>query len=339
METIQIGSRIPEQLEYWGGFFGEALRPNITREMRSPRKTARNPVARTYYKPILHVFDRRRESLEYIKQNFGGAIREQPQRVSPQDENPWRSLRDDGFYWELSKTNPIFLILTELQPYMISQEELIKVMIDFLIAKQQRVEEYRGSHVHMREEADDREAEEAEFSSRLIKARNNPHHVRLSLSPANIAGVLDASSAISISRAQRVRGYVEYGASVEIHSDNNSILETISKPYSGLIYPVRYANPVVYSEKRFYCSIGRSENIQRLLETTLPYLNLQRRQAEVALKFLDIQQTLTGGSAIEDRRHRRGDMAETLQRYSSPELDLITILREGFYSEIHRLNN
>ena len=40
-----------------------------------------------------------------------------------------------------------------------------------------------------------------------------------------------------------------------------------------------------------------------------------------------------------DRHHHRGPLAAALQENSSPEINLITILRQGFYSEVYKLIN
>ena len=339
VNSVESVNFAPEQWQYWGGFFGEALRPTISREIRQPRETARNPVVRTYYKPRLAVFDRRREYVEYVQQNFGGSVREQPLRKSTPEEGDYNFPGDRGFLWRLANTPSILTLLQEIEPYIISQSELVKIMMEFLSAKQERVSEFQGSNNQISDAADKREEEEAEFSQLLTLARSNRHEVRGPLSSANLAGVLDASGAISITRSQRSRGNVEYGTRVEIHSDNNLLLGTLVEQYGKTTYPIRHGQPVVYSDKRFYLSIGRADDIRSVLESTLPHLNLQRRQAEIALGFLDVQQTLLGGSETKGWRARRGALAEVLEKHSNPSIDMVTMLREGFYSEMYRLNH
>lgn len=329
----------PEQVEYWGGFFGEALRPRIDRAIRQPRPTARNPMTRVYYGPRLQVFERRRDRLDYIERNFGGAVRQQSTTNRAQDILGFSA--EPGFFWILEATTPMLSLLEEVQSYMIAQSESVRVMIDFLSAKQNRLEEYRGlPHDRLRELAERRMEEEAEFYRQFREAQNSRHQLRLPLTPANIAGVLDISGSLSITRDERkTRRGIYYGASVNVHSDNTALLETLADLYNGSIFPIRYGTPPVYSERRFYCDIRRDEEIKKLLETTLPYLNLQRRQAEIALKFINLQQELTVGSETTGWRGRRGDLVQSLQRHSTSSIKLVTMLREGFYSEMYRLNN
>lgn len=317
-----------EQGEYWGGFFGESLRPAIIKDSQQPR---------VYYKPRLYVFDRRITKLDFIKKNFGGITREQTSHIDIDMKEIAQNFSNlgSGFMWTLSKTDSILSLLEELQPYMVSQQELVEIMIHFLSAKQQRREEYRAPKDYRSELADKREAEEGEFLRLFRLARGNRYTIKKPFSPANMAGILDSCSNISIRRSERSRGRTEYSAAMEIHSANVAILEAFGELYSGTIYPIKWSNPPIFSDERFFCGISRSEDIRNLLGTTLPYLNLQKKQAEVALAFLDTQQTLTGGNW----RHPKGDVSGVLKRYSTPSVDLITILREGFYSEMHRLNH
>lgn len=337
ISIIESASRTPEDWQYWGGFFGEALKPTIDKQTHKPGPKVQLRSVRTYFEPRLHVFDRRELKLNHVQQNFGGKVNEQsPRQNLP---NPDGFTRGNGFRWRLGGTDNTLQFLQAIQPYIISQDELVTIMIDFLSAKKARMEHHEGQYPAEISEA--REREEAEFHRRFIEARNNhSQDVRLPFTPANMAGVIDASGAISLSRGARATGKIDYASSVEIHSDNKPLLKVFSEQYNGLVYPARSLNPTdlsVFSDKKYYCLIRRSDEVADLLETTLPYLGFLQRQAEIALGFLGIQQTLTGDEG--GWKERKGELNNILDKYSSPSIDLVTMLREGFYSEMYRLNH
>lgn len=338
IEGIPYTPYTPEEWQYWGGFFGEALRPTIDRQTHHPRSTARNPLSRVYYEPRLFVFDRRQTHLEHVRQNFGGRVKEQPPRSEFVVNDFGGFPRENGFQWRLDGTENILPLLRELQPYLISQYELVQIMVDFLSAKQERAELYRGSLENILELAESRENEEANFRNRFLEAKEGRYLVRTPLTAANKAGVLDASGAISIVRSERSDGKTNYSPNLEIHSDSQPLLEVFSDFHNGRVVPARRVGSG-YSERKFVYIITKSDDIRTLLETTLPYLILQRRQAELVITFLDVQESLGGGSKPQGWRTRQGELSDVLDKYSNRSVDLVTILREGFYSDVYRLNH
>lgn len=317
----------PEQGQYWGGFLGEALRLSVRKESRKHKN---------YYSALIQSYDSGKRNLDYLCQSFGGTVKPQPRHKESNPDNHflWGY---GGFRWSFGRTTESSLtLLKEIQPHMIAQEDLVEVLINFLTAKKDRIEQYQQSYTNVIELTDEREREEAEFFEKFKEAKARPLTIKGPLTIVSQAGVLDSpASRISISRSEWARGSLEYNTRVGISSKNTPLLEFFAQEYDGSLLPSRGGDPPVYSESKFYCSIWRDEQISRLLEDTLPYLSLQKRPAEIALGFIDLQQSLAMGNW----KRRGTDLGETLRINSTPRIDLITLLREGFYSEMYRLNH
>lgn len=333
--TPEVRFKTQEELEYWGGYFGARLRPYLA----ANRRQYRQGKTRTNYEPRLNVFDIRSQRLEVIEQSFGGRInRNSPGRTRDQNLHP-KAQNEPGFTLQINRINDVLGLLEELQPSLVYGHEVTQTIIDFLVMKQERAANSPSAFQVTQETLAERETEDKEFIQKYDSAREEVFHVRRPLTIANVAGIFDATSVIYLSKSKKTGTHSpEYWlrGKMSMPLTHRPLLEAIQESYGGIILRGDAGDD---QNTRIFLEFRGMENLRAIIEPISLHLRILRRQVELALAFMDFQNDINGGIRKTAGRRRRGNLAETLMRYSKHDIDLVTMTREGFYSEMYRLNN
>ena len=150
------------------------------------------------------------------------------------------------------------------------------------------------------------------------------------MTPPIVAGLIDAGRSIGI---RRIEEGLEYTPVVKTSLRGDELAKAISNMYDGS-YGVDKGIPEKVPEYMYWW-IGLGYDAQRILEACITHLILVRRQAELAIQFQALQPKLHKAG---NSKSQAGDLAILLAAYGGA-YNLVDLLREGFYSEMYRLNH
>lgn len=302
----------PEEGQYWGAFLGNALYFNIDRSTIKSRQ---------YFAPEIAIHDQRRPYLDHVRHTFGGLV------VAERGE------------WAITNTSVGLSFARTIQPYMISQQATLESLTEFMQAKQDRL-----SLAH-RPSADDREDEERGLYERFIEAKYAQISERkIELTPATLAGLIDGTGYVGILRRNLGDTYPHYNLCLIIPSNDPNILQSLESQRGATIPP----EPNSEEEEVLEVELSgrpywRVEGLKAFEALTIaqPQVQLLDSQVDLALAFYNTQNELRRGELrnIQRTMHRRnGDLAQALVRNNTYGVDLITVLRQGFYSSMNELH-
>lgn len=333
--TPEARLRTQEEREYWGGYFGANLRPYL---IANNRRRAQDPnVVRTTYLPSLNVFDSRRQHLDLLQPHFGGTIRQNDTESGRSESTDHWAQRELGFTWKLSRIGDALRFLERVQPDLIYGYEVTQTIIDFLAIKQERMTNTPAGFNILKDMLEQRDEEDREAIGNYNLARAQLSTVRAPLTDPNIAGIADTATTIFLSREERGK-IIEYflRARISLPVTHRPLLQAVSEICGGDFVP---ENPGNQRNARMFLVIHGMQNLRKFLEPVSKHSKVLQEQAKLGLAFMDFQDDINGGLRKTSGRRRRGKLAETLAEYSKQDIDLVTITREGFYSEMYRLNS
>lgn len=297
--------------EYWGGFFDAALSFYIFEDRRWLKDTPRtSPPNRIYYKPRLEI-NRLRGEVPKLVQNFfpdfGGRI----------------MLDGKGHsIWLLKNAEDIYAFLDEIEPSLIFNRPLSEKMREFLSFRIARKESGNA----LRPLDPDEEEEYRKRYSDFQRARSTVFEGIYIPSPARLAGMIDASGSISISRNVDKESLLnEYTLLVRIPYQHSGFFAGMRQKFGGY---KEHSESKKSDEEVAFAWVGSYLNARKVLEYVFPHLILRRSQAELGLDFQLALQRFS-------RRHLQLPIDRMLP-YTHK--DLVDILYEGFMLNVDLLN-
>lgn len=328
-EFVPLKDRPKVEREYWGGYFGEKLRPQIgcTTQYRTVDGIR---VPRAYFSPKLFVYDRRKGRVNAIARSFSGKVGIN-EVGSKGGFFPKGVERHPGYFWCVSGVENALPILEGIQSEIISQKEVVDIMLEYLYSK-----------LCDEDDTASREEKGKQFRSRLHEARPRRFQTLAELTPAKLAGALDATALPAIKRGLQAEGRVTFNPSIDIHSDNRLFVDTMVNEYKE--HKDEKNDEEDFSEEgvegKYHCRFVRPSEIARILTPeVVSNLKFLKEPAKFLLRFIELQNLMAGGSMHRGRHLRSGELAEVLIKYSPPGIDLVSLLREGFYSRLHVINH
>lgn len=297
-----IGERVllKEGGQYWGGFFVDSLNLRISKE---PRIVAGKQT--TYFKTHIGFIDRRLDVTDITYREFGGISR---------PSTPSRE--QDSETWSKNECTSALYFLEQIESYLPYNNEVAKIMIDFLKARFQRKSE------KIRDE-EERIEEDSKYYNDLKAAKKQPLDNRIWLPPKpTLAGMMDRQGVMEISESNGV-----YAPQTQLTLRHHGILKALEEEYEGFYHP--------RDDRPSHDWYGISASAIRFITDIKDYLRLLQPQAQLLLDFATVQPELSRAWA---RVGRVPELAATLGKYSTPSTDLVELLRYGFHAKVAALN-
>ncbi len=105
---------------------------------------------------------------------------------------------------------------------------------------------------------------------------------------AYFAGLIDADGSIHIDRFKDKRkkhGLYTYALRVKIGQSDIEAIKWLSETFGGTYRYYQYDRPGAYNKKGLYYWCPNNQKAAFLLEKSLPYLQIKKEQAKLAIKF------------------------------------------------------